>query len=151
VSLLNINCNTRSNASEPEDEKSPPKVLVVDDSEPVRESITWLLCTSGYQAVTANDGKMAKALLAMNHFALIITDLKMPVCDGWELLTFCHQYWPSIPVLVISGNFGRRPDLERLASGFLCKPFDFLQLRAEINRLLPSTAQPPDIGHRIRH
>ena len=119
-------------------ELPPPLVLVVDDSGEVREFIALLVCRSGCRALKAEHGLAARAALENGaRPALVITDLEMPICDGWETLAFCHERYPAMPVLVVSGAaFGRRPEIERWAAGFLSKPFAVGEFQAEIQRLV---------------
>ena len=119
----------------------PPEVLVVDDSKEVRDLIVWLLRISGYRALAAENGFAAQLLLLAAHPTLIISDLNMPLFDGWELLAFCHTHHPDIPVVIISGEgLGKHPEIERWAAGFLSKPFDSRRFRAEIDRFIPQGA-----------
>jgi len=80
----------------------------------------------------------AKSVLHEMRPALVVTDLRMPVCDGWDLLAFCHERYPHLPVLIMSGDsLGSRPEIESLAAGFLEKPIDVKNFRSEIGRLIP--------------
>jgi two-component system OmpR family response regulator len=118
----------------------PPQVIVVDDSRDVREIVGSLLRNDGYRVLEAENGQVAQSLLATEHPALVISDLEMPNCDGWELLTFCHSHHPGIPVLIMSGSTsGKWPNIERWASGFLRKPFVTAQLESEVHRLISRT------------
>src|SRR4051812_41325555 len=65
---------------------SASTVMVVDDSKDVRDVVVWLLGTCGCRARTAQDGLHAKLMLQEVQPAVIISDLRMPVCDGWDLL-----------------------------------------------------------------
>lgn len=119
----------------------PPQVLVVDDSRDIRELISLLLQQNGYRVIKAEDGLAAQTLLRTEHPALVISDLEMPFCDGWEVLAYCHAQYPEIPVLIVSGAaWGLRPEVERWAAGFLPKPFHLGQFRAAIHRLLRQAA-----------
>ena len=118
-----------------------PEVLVVDDSKEIRDVIVLVLRVAGYRATLAQNGEEAKAHLSTMHPALIITDLRMPVCDGWSLLAFCHTHHTEVPVLIVSGEpFGERPEVEAWAAAFVMKPFDPKNLQSEVNRLLSRTA-----------
>ena len=119
------------------DEKLPPQVLVVDDTKEIRDSITIILRASGHGVLEAEDGLAAQTILMNERPALVISDLEMPVCDGWELLEYCHEQHPDVPVLIISGAaLGRRPEVERWAAGFLLKPFSLSRFRTEVQRLV---------------
>ena len=115
----------------------PPQVLVVDDTKEIRDSITIILRASGYRVLEAEDGLAAQTILMKRQPALVISDLEMPVCDGWEVLEYCHARHPDMPVLIISGDaLGERPEIECLAAGFLAKPFSAERFRSEIQRLI---------------
>jgi CheY-like chemotaxis protein len=119
----------------------PPKVLVVDDSKEIRACIGLVLRASGYRVLEAEDGLAAQSILVNEHPDLVLTDLEMPVCDGWDVLAFCHAHQPATPVMVLSGVArGQRPDLEYRAAAYLTKPFSLARLRAEIQRLAPLAA-----------
>jgi DNA-binding NtrC family response regulator len=67
----------------------------------------------------------------------VICDLEMPVGNGWEWLAYCHDYYPKMPVILLSGGaLGKRPEIECLAAGTFEKPLDLGRLRAEIKRLV---------------
>ena len=120
---------------------TPPQVLVVDDSATIRQFICLLLRRLGFAVLEAEDGLVARRLLARALPALVISDLEMPVNDGWELLAFCHAQHPGLPVLIVSGATpGRRPEIESWASGFLAKPFDLPRFRSEVERLVARVA-----------
>lgn len=121
-----------------------PQVLVVDDSKEIRDIVVCLLRISGYRAIAAENGFAAQLLLVTSHPTLIITDLNMPLCDGWELLAFCHANHPEIPVLIVSGeSLGRHPEIEQWASAFVSKPFDSRRFRSEVERCMSLAARRP--------
>jgi DNA-binding NtrC family response regulator len=122
-------------------EKPPLQVLVVDDTKEVRELIALVLRPSGYRVLVAENGLAAKNILMTERPALVISDIDMPICDGWQVLEHCHSHHPAMPVLLISGNaFGRRPEIERWAAGSLRKPLNLDLFRAEIQRILRQAA-----------
>jgi CheY-like chemotaxis protein len=102
-------------------------VLIVDDDEGVREAMTVVLETSGFQAVGAADGQEAIDMLhAGMRPCLIVLDLMMPRVDGetFRRLQLSDARLADIPVLV----FSARSDSERIARALgapsLRKPFD---------------------------
>lgn len=122
-------------------EKLSSQVLVVDDTKEIREVIARCLRRSGYRVLEAEDGLAAQIILSTEHPALVISDLEMPVSDGWDVLAFCHAHQPRLPVLIVSGaTLGQRPEIERWAAGVLPKPFDLLRLRTEVERLISHAA-----------
>jgi DNA-binding response OmpR family regulator len=118
-------------------EKSPSTVLVVDDDEELRSLMITLLSRDGYRALGAQNGLIAQAIFLSERPALVVSDLDMPVCDGWELLAFFHAQFPAVPVLLISGKpLGRKPEIEGWAAGFLPKPFNGSRFRLAIGEAL---------------
>ncbi len=123
------------------EKKLPLQVLVVDDSRDIRGLIALLLRKQGYRVLEAEDGLAAQVILMTEHPALVISDLQMPLCDGWEILSYCHARHPEIPVLIVSGTaWGQRPEIECWAAGFLPKAFRIEQFHSEIQRLVGQAA-----------
>ncbi len=124
------------------DEKLSPQVLVVDDSRHVRDFMALLLELGGYRVLKAQDGNSARELLQTERPHLVISDLEMPAGDGWDVLTYCHARHPDLPVLIVSSApFGRRPEVESWAAGYLPKPLNLPQFHHEVERLLTRVAR----------
>ena len=83
----------------------PYRILIVDDDPSIREIGQLLLETQGYQVITAGDG--FEGLLALNRSLpdILISDLNMPNMSGFEFLSIVRRRFPSIPVIVISGEY----------------------------------------------
>ena len=124
------------------------RILVVDDEKIKRVTLADDLATQGHQVITAGDGEEALRLLAGGRFDVVVTDLKMPKCDGIELLKQIKQgplakmevimmtAYGSIPVAVEAVKLG--------AFDFLTKPFrneDLFPLLARIERSKQSAAR----------
>jgi CheY-like chemotaxis protein len=100
-----------------------------------------LLRDAGFEVRTAKHGDEALglALRASGEFDLVVTDVRMPVMDGWELGRRLRERWPRLPVLYISGY-----DVELTRGGprsgqpeaFLRKPFDADELVRHVASLL---------------
>ncbi|HEX5385719.1 MAG TPA: response regulator [Gemmatimonadales bacterium] len=112
------------------------RVLVVDDEEIVRSYVARLLQESGYGVAVAPDGARAWRLIETDSdgFDLIITDVRMPHMDGWQLGRRLAERRAPIPVLYISG-FDIEPPAS-VAATFLRKPFDPEELLRRVTRLL---------------
>lgn len=101
------------------------KILVVDDDTDIRELLAEVLIRSGFQTNVAENGFVAIEKIRLNRPDLILSDICMPVCDGFALMDCIIQMPEPIPVFFISGYASG--DLERLKSypnytGFLPKP-----------------------------
>jgi CheY-like chemotaxis protein len=116
-------------------------VLLVDDD---REMLLALKEGLGRYAdsisvLIAGDGLEALEALRQQDISLVVTDLKMPRMDGFELLAAIMGSYPDIPVIIITGF--STPDMERLARqggavGFIAKPFLIETLARQILAML---------------
>ncbi|HEU5402752.1 MAG TPA: response regulator [Terriglobales bacterium] len=94
------------------------RILVVDDEPVVRDTSSIILREQGYEIRTAADGFAALMELRRAAPDVIISDLKMPNMNGFELLSVVRRRFPHIPVIAISGEFnGIAPE------GLICDAF----------------------------
>jgi CheY-like chemotaxis protein len=122
-------------------EEISPQVLVVDDTKQIRDLLGAILRTCGCRVLEADDGLAAQDIVESAHPALVISDIEMPVSSGWDLLTYCHDHYPDMPVMLVSGNLQKmRPEIECWAAGIVAKPFDLIRLRTQIQRLVSRAA-----------
>jgi CheY-like chemotaxis protein/predicted regulator of Ras-like GTPase activity (Roadblock/LC7/MglB family) len=122
------------------------KVLIVDDEKTLLLSIRagFEAYKDRFQLFTAEDGKKAVNVLESNTIDLVVTDIRMPEMDGFELLVYMSTRFSSIPVLVMSA-YGTREIQTKFESigiiGFLDKPVDFDDLVKSIDEGLKQTSQ----------
>ncbi len=108
-------------------------VLVVDDDTVILQTIVAYLSSFSEElaVVTAEDGQQALAILEHQPIDLLLTDLDMPVMDGFELLTHMVRRFASVPCIVMSAyevpEMGDRVGRQG-ALCFLEKPFDLQSL-----------------------
>ena len=117
------------------------RVLVVDDEEIVRESLTGWLRKDGYTVQSAHDGRAALDAVAANRFSIVLLDLKMPGMDGLAVIREAKRYKADLPVIIITGHGDVSLAVEAMKLGavdFLEKPFDddllLAAVRAALNR-----------------
>ena len=106
-----------------------PRILVVDDERNMRRVLQALLGGQGYAVDAAENGDEARALLkrADPSYDLVVTDLRMPGCDGMELMHTVARRWPDIPVVFITAHGTVDTAVEAMRAGafdFITKPFD---------------------------
>jgi CheY-like chemotaxis protein/nitrogen-specific signal transduction histidine kinase len=134
---------------EPEPKAAPgAKILVVDDSEEVREVLRELLSRHGYTVVTAPDGESGLVELDGRTFDLAMVDLGLPGISGLEVARRLKQKWPATSVALMTGYGDRMGPDDALAKGVdfvLAKPFSLDQLRSVVDHALtqkgPAAAQ----------
>ncbi len=104
---------------------APPRILVVDDEEELREILAETLEDFGYAVLTAASGEEALPLLVRDRgVAMVITDVRMPGMSGLELAAQIRRRWPKVKVVLISGYFLPQAEPQR----FLKKPFHMKDL-----------------------
>lgn len=117
------------------------QILIVDDSESIRELIIFTLETEGYSVVSSIDGVEAVKLLDGRHLDLIITDLHMPNMDGIELIkqirkTEAYKMTPILLLTTESQTDKKIQAKEAGATGWIIKPFVPDKLKAAIKKVL---------------
>lgn len=119
-------------------------VLIVDDEEPFLLSLVDALAphAARFRVMTALSGPAAVALAERFHVDLLVTDLKMPGMNGFELLWRFAAYHPHVSVIVMTAF--NSPEIGRALAGFspvavLEKPLDLDELAAVINEGLRKT------------
>ena len=103
-------------------------VLLVDDDQEMLVALKqgFRKYQDSFVVQLASDGLKAVECLKKYVISLVVTDLKMPEMDGFELLAHIMEYYPDIPVIIITGY--STPEMERLAReggavGYIAKPF----------------------------
>ncbi len=116
----------------------PERILVVDDEDIIRESLTFVLKKEGYFVEEAENGRVAYNKLMEEAFDLVITDLEMPEMKGIELLEEIKKLNIQTSVIIITA-FGSLDTaicaLRTGASDYLLKPVEFDELLIKIKRL----------------
>jgi two-component system cell cycle sensor histidine kinase/response regulator CckA len=108
------------------------KILVVDDSEEVREVLRELLTGQGHMVVTCADGESGLAALETERFDLAMVDLGLPGISGLEVATQLKHRFPDTTAVVMTGYFDRMDSDGARVKGVdfvLTKPFSLDQLR----------------------
>ena len=104
--------------------KEKPTVLVVDDEPFIRLYACGVLEEAGYSTREAGDAAEAMRMLADGRITILISDIEMPGnMDGLALARSVRALWPSIAVIVASGQRLPHPDELPQESAFLSKPF----------------------------
>lgn len=102
------------------------RILVVDDKQNMRALLNDILAAQ-HDVVLADDADSARARLEAERFDVVLTDVRMPGGDGFELVKLVKQRWPLIEVIMVTA-FGTIPAaVEAMRQGaydYIEKPFD---------------------------
>ncbi len=116
-----------------------PKVLVVEDDQPIRASIRRALAYEGYSVIEAQDGESALDSTRLNPPDLILLDLNLPGIDGVEVCRRIRAAGDTMPILMITARDSVSDRIVGLDSGaddYLVKPFDLAELTARVRAAL---------------
>jgi two-component system chemotaxis response regulator CheY len=124
----------------------PKTIIVIDDSQVIREQVSIVLKQAGYEVVEAEDGVEGAAAIRNNPGAsLAICDVNMPKLGGLEMLESIGAQHGSCSLPVIMLTTEGRPDLiERArasgAKGWMVKPFKPTMLLATVKKIAGAAA-----------
>jgi len=119
-------------------------ILLVDDEEDIRFVANTLLQELGFTVITASNGVEALELYRKHaaEIILVLTDVGMPVMDGYALISALRKQSAEVPIIVSSG-FGDTDVIARLAgeniSKIISKPYSFDQFQSALQRTLVNT------------
>jgi DNA-binding NarL/FixJ family response regulator len=122
------------------------KVALVDDSSVIRNGVQEIISLWGYQVViSAINGKdLLRQLTLSNAPDICITDLNMPVMDGYETIAALKEQWPDIKIIAFSitnNKHEERKALEMGAHAFVSKTGSI----AELQKILQKIVHPAGI------
>ncbi len=114
------------------------KLMLVDDEEGIRRFLGLSLEDLGYEVKTAENGQIALEVFKTFNPAIVLTDIKMPVMDGIELLRQLKNISPDTEVVIITGHGDLDLAIEALkseAADFITKPINNDVLEISLNRI----------------
>ena len=121
-----------------------PHVLIVDDDESIRFTLSQAIASLSVEIDTAANGEEALEHVGREKVAVVLLDLRMPGMDGMHVLERLHESRPDIPVVIITahGTIESALDATKLgAVEFLLKPFLPQEVRAVVARVLDHSKQ----------
>lgn len=118
-------------------ERRTARVLVVDDEAGLREALRRSLVHGGYDATTVGDRDAAVAACRDALPDVVLSDLRMPGADGFDVLRAVHEFDAELPVIIVTGAEERHLLLSALRLG----AFDFLQKPVAAEQLLESVGR----------
>lgn len=117
----------------------PKVILFVDDEVQILKSLKRLFRGSGYEVYFADSGAMAIDILTSNRVDLVVTDIRMPEMDGFELLKHIKEDYPLTLRVALSGFTDNRKIFDalenNLAKLYMFKPWENSELLATIDKI----------------
>ena len=117
--------------------KSSVSILVVDDEEMMRNLLKKILSREGYQITTAENGRAALQELEGKPFDLVISDMKMPRMNGFDLLKAVKRDYPRTGVIIMTAygdTYTVKDALLLGADEYITKPFKSYEISLIVER-----------------
>lgn len=112
-------------------------ILIVDDDPLILKTLSTHFSKSGYEVLTADDGREGLQRYSESKPDLVILDIRLPDLDGLEALRRIRDIDPKAIVIIITAYDDMKTTVEAIKSGafeYLVKPLDFLELDLTINK-----------------
>lgn len=118
-----------------------PKVLIAEDEETIVESLSFLMEKEGYDVSVATDGRTAISMIARDIPDMVLLDVMMPVCDGFEVVRAARNdpNTRQMPIMMLTAKtreVDRRKGLELGVDDFVTKPFSTRDVVSRVKALL---------------
>lgn len=115
------------------------KILIVDDSKEIRNILSTFLKEEGFKVYTAENGKKALDLIKEKIIDLIITDIRMPEMDGYQLTKKVKEERPRVGIIIMTAytSIYTEGDIRKIgADDYISKPFELVDIIEKIERVL---------------
>lgn len=126
--------------------KKHPRILIVDDEDPISSAMKDILEMKNFSVITANNGVEGLKILAEQSIDLVVLDIKMPRMDGYMFMEHLKERWENgdkkfpFPKIIVMTVVEKKNDLGLAtnlgAAEFMNKPFNTEELVTTIKRLL---------------
>src|SRR5574341_1105627 len=128
-----------------------PQILIIDDEVDMCWALKNILMLTGHKTQLATSGKDGIKLLEQlrQNIKLIFLDIKLPDVDGRKIASLIRKYNPKIKIIIITGYYYHDTEAIQLGlnnglfDGFISKPFNISEIRAVIDKVLPSVTFRP--------
>ncbi len=131
-----------------EDKGNSVVILIVDDNEMVRMTLSVLVGSLGYHCLVAGDGIEAIAVLKSTAVDLVLSDIVMPGMDGLQLLNHVIANYKDTDVIISTGYYEKASYAEVIKAGaidFIKKPIDQAELEAKLARAVRERSMMRDL------
>lgn len=117
------------------------EILIVDDNEDLRFSLTAVVTREGYRAVTAATGAEAVEVMRSHIIDLVFLDIGLPDGNGMEMIGTLKSTTADADIVMLTGVNTAKTAVEALKAGavdYIVKPFDILEFTTILNRIMQS-------------
>jgi two-component system, cell cycle response regulator DivK len=118
----------------------PKTVLIAEDNRDVREMMTFMIHTHGYEVLEAEDGSQAVEKTKQYHPDLVLMDIMMPVMDGLEATRIIREFeeFEKVPIVAVTayGKSCYQKAIEAGCTDVIDKPLDFEIIQPLLNKYL---------------
>ena len=108
------------------------KILIAEDDAELRQLFTHVLNRSGYEVTGVDNGKKALEALTNEYYDMVISDIMMPVMDGYELVKSLREINKTIPVMMITA----KDAFDDMRLGFLSGTDDYMVKPVNVNEMV---------------
>ena len=123
-----------------------PTILVVEDDAAVRQGIVDALTYAGYAVLSESDGEAGRVTALRANYRLLLLDLVLPGCSGFDILEALKAERAGQPVIILSAR-GEENDrvrgLKMGADDYVVKPFSVRELLARVDAVLRRSTERP--------
>lgn len=120
-------------------------ILIVDDENRLRLSLSLVLQKEHYRVETAANAKDALDCLQQHEYDLMFLDLNMPRMSGIDLLVRVHKHFPHMPVLILTAHAALESAIQAVRLGardYLIKPVEPVLILTRVAEILAESEQP---------
>ncbi len=114
-----------------------PSILIVDDDESIRRSLSLILKRKGYTTELAGTGRETLEKAQKRFFNVVLLDIKLPDMEGIELLTFLKQMQPGTVIFIVTAYASLETTTQALkigASAYFTKPLDMDEILDKLDK-----------------
>lgn len=108
------------------------KILIAEDDRELRQLFSHVLARNGYTVKGVANGQEALDAMDKDYYDLILSDIMMPVMDGYELVRQLRSSWNNTPVLMITA----KGEFEDMRQGFLSGTDDYMVKPVNVNEMV---------------
>ncbi|MDF2906078.1 MAG: signal transduction protein [Herbinix sp.] len=115
------------------------KILIVDDEVQILKALSRMFLETDYEIFIAENGMEALKMIENTDIDMVISDMRMPILDGYQLLSIVKEKYPKIIRIILSGYAEEKPMfralLHNVAKLYVFKPWNNAELLDNINKL----------------